>query len=69
MVQIIHMELRAINDVMSIALDLDNNTVNFYKTTLHKEQSVLLMVITVWWRGHGQGGVTATFDVNFGQRI
>ena len=26
----------AIDDVMGIALDLDNNTVNFYKTMLHK---------------------------------
>ena len=59
----------AIDDVMGIALDLDNNTVNFYKN--NAAQGVINIddgynyVMTC---GHGQSGVTATFDANFGQR-
>ena len=59
----------AINDVMSIALDLDNNTVNFYKNNAAQGTiSIADGYNYVMTCGHGQGGVTATFDVNFGQR-
>ena len=59
----------AINDVMSIALDLDNNTVNFYKNNAAQGTiSIADGYNYVMTFGHGQGGVTATFDANFGQR-
>ena len=59
----------AIDDVMGIALDLDNNQVNFYKN--NAAQGVISIddgYSYVMSCGHGQGGVTATFDANFGQR-
>ena len=59
----------AIDDVMAIALDLDNNTVNFYKN--NSAQGTISIADGYNYTmvfGHGQGGVTCTFDVNFGQR-
>ena len=59
----------AIDDVMGIALDLDNNQVNFYKN--NAAQGVISIddgYSYVMSCGHGQSGVTATFDANFGQR-
>jgi len=59
----------AIDDVMAIALDLDNNTVNFYKN--NSAQGTISIADGYNYTmvfGHGQGGVTCTFDANFGQR-
>ena len=59
----------AIDDVMAIALDLDNNTVNFYKN--NSAQGTISIADGYNYTmvfGHGQGGVTCTFDVNYGQR-
>ena len=57
------------NDVIGVALDLDNNTVNFYKN--NSAQGIINIddgheyVMTC---GEGQSGATATYDANFGQR-
>ena len=57
------------NDVIGVALDLDKNTVNFYKN--NAAQGIISLddgheyVMTC---GEGQSGATATFDANFGQR-
>ena len=58
-----------IDDVMGIALDLDNNTVNFYKNNSAQGTiSITSGYSYVMTLGGGQGGTTQTFDVNFGQR-
>ena len=59
----------AINDVMGIALDLDNNTVNFYKNNSAQGTiSITDGFNYMMTLGGGQAGTTQTFDVNFGQR-
>ena len=58
-----------IDDVMGIALDLDNNTVNFYKNNSAQGTiSITDGYNYVMALGGGQSGTTQTFDVNFGQR-
>ena len=54
---------------MGIALDLDNNTVNFYKNNSAQGTiSITDGYNYVMTLGGGQSGTTQTFDVNFGQR-
>jgi len=60
-----------VNDIIGVALDVDNKTVNFYKN--NSAQGTIDITTTkgdfyVMTVGHGQGGCTNTWEANFGQR-